>query len=118
MRSGVFFAQSHQPDKAVVNFDVLMLLTVYDRPFSNLNVIDQFLHDVPVEILQVQILPDSSGPPLDIGDVLLRFSLPSQQRVQAFCLLDTFLLILFNQEREGGFTDCPADLILIELASS
>ena len=35
MRSGAFFARSHQPNKAVVNFNVLVSLTVYDGSFSN-----------------------------------------------------------------------------------
>ena len=35
MRSGAFFARSHQPNKAVVDFNVLVSLTVYDGSFSN-----------------------------------------------------------------------------------
>lgn len=76
MRSGAFFARSHQPNKAVVNFNVLVSLTVYDGSFSNFNAVNQFLNDFPVQFLQVQILPDGSGPLVDIGDVLLGFSFP------------------------------------------
>ena len=76
MRSGAFFARSHQPNKAVVNFNVLVSLTVYDGSFSNFNAVNQFLNDFPVQFLQVQILPDGSGPLVDIGDVLLGFPFP------------------------------------------
>ena len=76
MRSGAFFARSHQPNKAVVNFNVLVSLTVYDGSFSNFNAVNQFLNDFPVQFLQVQILPDGSGPLVDIGDVLLGFLFP------------------------------------------
>ena len=76
MWSGAFFARLHQPNKAVVDFNVLVSLTVYDGSFSNFNAVNQFLNDFPVQFLQVQILPDGSGPLVDIGDVLLGFPFP------------------------------------------
>lgn len=76
MWSGVSFAQSHQPNKSVVDFNVLMSLTVYNGPFSNFNVVNQFLNDLPVQFLQVQVLPDSPGPLSNVGDVLPGFPLP------------------------------------------
>lgn len=57
-----------------------MSLTVYDGSFSNFNAVNQFLNDFPVQFLQVQILPDGSGPLVDIGDVLLGFPFPGYRQ--------------------------------------
>ena len=45
----------YHTDKAVKDFNILMALTIYDGAFPNLNVVNQFLNDFPVKLLQIQI---------------------------------------------------------------
>ena len=53
---GLFFAAlSKLPDKAVEDFDVLVALAVHNSPFSNLNVVNQFLHRFTVQLLQMEV---------------------------------------------------------------
>ena len=66
MQPGLFFPLYHT-NKAVKDFNVLLTLAVYDRAFSDLDVVNQFLNDFPVKLLHIQIAADDTGPlPVDL----------------------------------------------------
>lgn len=91
-----------------------MALTIYDRAFPNLNVVNQFLNDFPVKLLQIQIATDGVCPLMDVFNLLLDFPFLCQKCVQTVSLLDVLLFAFLDQDREGIAIDGTADLILIE----
>ena len=78
----VFLFPLYHSNKAVKNFDVLVALAVYDRALSNLDVVDQFLDDFPVKLLQIQIAADKTRPLMDIFDFLPDFLFLGQKDLQ------------------------------------
>ena len=104
----------YHTDKAVKDFNILMTLTIYDRAFPNLNVVNQFLNDFPVKLLQIQIAADGVCPLMDVFNFLLDFPFLCQKCIQTVSFLDALLFAFLDQNREGIAMDGTADLILIE----
>ena len=71
-KTGLFFPLYHT-NKAVKDFNVLLTLAVYDRAFSDLDVVNQFLNDFPVKLLHIQIAADDACPLPDIFNLLSVF---------------------------------------------
>ena len=49
MQPGLFFFPLYHTNEAVKDFNVLVTLTVYNRAFPDLDVVNQFLDDFPVK---------------------------------------------------------------------
>ena len=113
MQPGLFFPLYHT-NKAVKDFNVLLTLAVYDRAFSDLDVVNQFLNDFPVKLLHIQIAADDACPLPDIFNLLPVFLLLCQKNLQTLCLLETFLFAFLNQDGKGIVIDYAADLIFIK----
>ena len=116
MQPGLFFFPLYHTNKAVKDFNVLLTLAVYDRAFSDLDVVNQFLNDFPVKLLHIQIAADDSGPLPDIFNLLPGFSFICQKNLQTICLLDALLLTFLNQDSKGIAIDDTADLIFIKFS--
>lgn len=56
MQPGLFFFPLYHTNEAVKDFYVLVTLTVYNRAFPDLDVVNQFLDDFPVKLLHIQII--------------------------------------------------------------
>lgn len=80
---GLFLHSAKLPDKAVKDFDILVALAVHNSPFSDLDVVDQFLHRLTVQLLQMEVAPDGPGPLMDICNILFGLLLAGQQLIQA-----------------------------------
>ncbi len=115
MQPGLFFPLYHT-NKAVKDFNVLLTLAVYDRAFSDLDVVNQFLNDFPVKLLHIQIAADDACPLPDIFNLLPVFLLLCQKNLQTLCLLETFLFAFLNQDGKGIVIDYAADLIFIKFS--
>ena len=55
MQPGLFFFPLYHTYEAVKDFNVLVTLTVYNRAFPDLDMVNQFLNDFPVKLLHIQI---------------------------------------------------------------
>ena len=91
MQPGLFFFPLYHTNKAVKDFNVLLTLAVYDRAFSDLHMVNQFLNDFPVKFLHIQVTADDACPLLDIFNLLLDFLFLCQKNLQTLCLLDCLL---------------------------
>ena len=100
--------------ETVENPDALPSLTVYDYPFPNLNMVNQFVDNFTVKFPQVHVLPNVFRPFADCGNFLIGFA---DFLRKSFCPLLTvqpFLFVPCHQNRECVWTDCAADFVLIE----
>ena len=73
MQPGLFFFPLYHTNEAVKDFYVLVTLTVYNRAFPDLDVVNQFLDDFPVKLLHIQIAADDACPLPDIFNFLPGF---------------------------------------------
>lgn len=66
----------YQPHKAIVNFHVLPPLTIDNAALSDFNMIDQFIHNRSVKLLNIQILVNERRPSLDLPPFMTASSSP------------------------------------------
>lgn len=115
MQPGLFFFPLYHTNEAVKDFYVLVTLTVYNRAFPDLDMVNQFLNDFPVKLLHIQIAANDACPLPDIFNFLSGFPFFCQKSLQPGRLLDAFLFAFLNQDSKGIAIDRAADLILVEL---
>ena len=115
MQPGLFFFPLYHTYEAVKDFNVLVTLTVYNRAFPDLDMVNQFLNDFPVKLLHIQIAANDACPLPDIFNFLSGFPFFCQKSLQPGRLLDAFLFAFLNQDSKGIAIDRAADLILVEL---
>lgn len=110
MQPGLFFFPLYHTNEAVKDFYVLVTLTVYNRAFPDLDVVNQFLDDFPVKLLHIQIAADDTCPLPDIFNFLSGFPFFCQKSLQPCRLLDALLFAFLNQNSKGIAIDRAADL--------
>lgn len=116
MQPGLFFFPLYHTNEAVKDFNVLTALAVYDRAFSDLDVVNRFLDDFPVKLLHIQIAADDTCPLPDIFNFLPGFSFLCQKDFQTLCLLEAFLFTFLNQDSKDIVIDDTTNLIFIKFS--
>lgn len=107
MQPGLFFFPLYHTNEAVKDFYVLVTLTVYNRAFPDLDVVNQFLDDFPVKLLHIQIAADDTCPLPDIFNFLSGFPFFCQKSLQPCRLLDALLFAFLNQNSKGIANNSP-----------